>query len=36
VERGVFVTTLINQMVILGYFLGVNGALLRKVYRWKK
>ena len=36
VERGVFVTTLINQIVILGYFLGINGERLRKVYRWKK
>jgi rSAM/selenodomain-associated transferase 2 len=35
-ERGVFITTLLNQMVILGYFLGVNGDLLRKVYRWKR
>ena len=35
-ERGVFVTTLINQLVVLGYFLGINGERLRKVYRWKR
>jgi rSAM/selenodomain-associated transferase 2 len=35
-ERGVLATTVINQMVILGYFLGVNGELLRKFYRWKR
>jgi hypothetical protein len=35
-QRGVLATTVINQMVILGYFLGVNGELLRKVYRWKR
>jgi rSAM/selenodomain-associated transferase 2 len=32
-ERGVLATTVINQMVILGYFLGVNGERLRQFYR---
>ena len=35
-ERGVFVTTVINQMVILGYFFGVNGERLKKIYRCKR
>jgi rSAM/selenodomain-associated transferase 2 len=35
-ERGVLATTVINQMVILGYFLGVNGERLRQLYRPRK
>jgi rSAM/selenodomain-associated transferase 2 len=36
VERGVFATTLINQMVILGYFLGFNPKHLKQFYRNRK
>lgn len=32
-QRGVFVTTLINQLVVLGYLLGVNQNYLRRLYR---
>jgi rSAM/selenodomain-associated transferase 2 len=32
-QRGVFKTTLINQLVILGYVLGVRSAYLAKLYR---
>ena len=36
VARGVLATTVINQMVILGYFLGVNGECLRRLYRYRR
>jgi rSAM/selenodomain-associated transferase 2 len=35
-QRGVFATTLINQMVVLGYLLGVDGERLRQFYRDQK
>jgi rSAM/selenodomain-associated transferase 2 len=35
-QRGVFATTAINQMVVLGYFLGVDREWLRWFYRSKK
>jgi rSAM/selenodomain-associated transferase 2 len=35
-QRGVFSTTVINQMVILGYFLGVDQERLKQFYRRKK
>jgi rSAM/selenodomain-associated transferase 2 len=35
-KRGVFRTTLINQLVILGYLLGVNRERLGQLYRHRK
>jgi rSAM/selenodomain-associated transferase 2 len=35
-QRGVFATTAINQMVVLGYFLGINQKRLRQFYRRQK
>jgi rSAM/selenodomain-associated transferase 2 len=35
-EQGVFVTTLINQVVVLGYLLGVNQERLRQFYCSRK
>jgi rSAM/selenodomain-associated transferase 2 len=35
-QRGVFATTIINQMVILGYLLGASQERLRRLYRRKK
>jgi rSAM/selenodomain-associated transferase 2 len=32
-QRGVLVTTIVNQMVILGYFLGIKKERLRQFYR---
>jgi uncharacterized membrane protein YqaE (UPF0057 family) len=34
-QRGVLKTTLINQLVILGYLLGVNLTRLSQLYRQK-
>jgi rSAM/selenodomain-associated transferase 2 len=35
-QRGVFATTVTNQMVILGYWLGIDGERLRQFYRDRK
>lgn len=35
-QRGILRTTLINQLVILGYFLGVDTQYLKKLYRQSK
>jgi rSAM/selenodomain-associated transferase 2 len=35
-QRGVLTTTVINQIVVLGYFLGVNRERLRQFYRSRK
>jgi hypothetical protein len=35
-QRGILRTTLINQLVILGYFLGVDTQCLKKLYRQSK
>lgn len=35
-QNGILQTTLINQLVILGYFLGVNTEHLRRFYRQRK
>jgi rSAM/selenodomain-associated transferase 2 len=35
-QRGVFLTTVINQLVVLGYLIGVNHNHLRRLYRQQK
>lgn len=36
INKGVMKTTLINQLIVLGYLLGVQPATLAKWYRWEK